>query len=182
MKVKIDWNRVHYDWTYIVLNRFVNQIPSWLIRRYFYRKYGMNLKSDSRIGIGTIVLNPQGISLGKRCIVNENCFLDGRGGLYIGKDTSISAYTRIISASHKENSGNFQYFTRKTVIGNHVWIGIGATILDGSQIKDYAVIGAGAVFKGVALKQEVFIGNPAQCIRKRILKKDYHLKYKAYFR
>lgn len=180
--MKVDWIRIHYDWTYIFLNRFINQIPCWTIRRYFYKKYKMKLKPDSRIGIGTIVLNPKKISLGTRSVVNENCFLDGRGGLQIGRDTSISAYTRIISASHKMNSGNFQYFERKTVIGNHVWIGTGATILDGAQIKDYSVIGAGAVLKGIVGRQEVFAGNPAKRIKKRKNMEDYHLKYKAYFR
>ena len=112
----------------------------------------MRLQDGARIGIGTIVLHPRGIYVGKRSIINENCFLDGRGGLYIGRDTSISTYTKILSASHRENSGCFEYFTSKTYIGKHVWIGTGAIILDGSQINDYAVIGAGAVLKGTAEK------------------------------
>lgn len=178
----MDWNRVLYDFQYIILNRMINQIPSWVIRRYFYVNFGMKIDEGVRIGIGTVILNPKGIHIGRRSVVNENCYLDGRGKLQIGHDTSISAYTKILSASHKENSGEFQYFENRTVIGSYVWIGTGAMILDGSRIKNYAVVGAGSVLKGVVKESEIVVGNPARCIKKRDLMGPYHLKYKAYFR
>ena len=178
----MDWNQIGHNLEYIVLNKFVNQIPSWTIRRYLYLKFRMEIASDARIGIGTVIVNPSGIRIGKRSVVNENCFLDGRGGLKIGRDTSISAYTKIISASHRENGDDFQYFTSETKIGKHVWIGTGATILDGSYIRDYVVIGAGAVLKGDTKERDILVGNPAYRIKKREIKKDYHLKYIAYFR
>lgn len=177
-----DWNRVNYDLQYIILNKVICHIPSWILRKYVYNKFGMQLEPGSRIGIGTVVINPKGIHVGKRSIINENCLLDGRGGLVIGCDTSISAYTRILSASHKANSGNFQYYERKTRIGSHVWIGTGATILDGSKVKDFAVIGAGAVFKGKTEEGDICVGNPAKCIKKRMVRNDYHLSLRTYFR
>lgn len=178
----MNWNRVLYDFHYIILNRIINQIPSWRIRRYFYVNFGMRIEEEARIGIGTVILNPKGIHIGKRSVINENCYLDGRGKLQIGHDTSISAYTKILSASHKENSGEFRYFENRTVIGNYVWIGTGAIILDGSRIKNYAVVGAGSVLKGTIKENEVAVGNPAKSIKKRNLASPYHLKYKAYFR
>lgn len=182
VSMRTNWNRVHYDLQYIILNKVVCHIPSWTARRYVYRKCGIRLESGSRIGIGTVVINPKGIWVGKRSVINESCLLDGRGGLVIGCDTSISAYTRILSASHKVNSGNFQYYERKTRIGSHVWIGTGATILDGSAVKDFAVIGAGAVFKGDAEEGDIYMGNPAKYIKKRMVRNDYHLSLKTYFR
>ena len=178
----IDWNRVLYDLQYVILNKVFCHIPSWTIRRHVYRKCGMHLEPGTRIGIGTVVINPKGIRVGQRSVINENCFLDGRGGLVIGCDTSISAYTRILSASHKVNSDNFQYYERKTRVGSHVWIGTGATILDGSNVKDFAVIGAGTVFKGDAEKGDIYVGNPAKCIKKRRVRNDYHLSLNTYFR
>lgn len=177
-----DWNRIRYDLQYILLNKVICHIPSWTLRKYVYNKLGMHLAPGSKIGIGTVVINPKGIHVGQRSVINENCLLDGRGGLVIGCDTSISAFTRILSASHKVNSGNFQYYARRTRIGSHVWIGTGATILDGSQVKDFAVIGAGAVFKGDAEEGDIYVGNPAKCIKKRTVRNDYHLSLKTYFR
>jgi len=178
----MNWGRLGCDAQYIILNRFVNRIPSWFIRRKIYVKCGMQLHKDTRIGIGTVVLCPQKICIGERSVINEDCFLDGRGGLWIGSDTSISAYTKIISASHRENSNKFQYYTKKTIIGKHVWIGLGAVILDGSRVADGTVIGAGAVLKGCTGVRDVMVGNPAKCIRKRKMLNGYRLEYHAFFR
>lgn len=180
--MKADWNRVIYDLQYIVLNKFVNQIPCWNLRKRIYKKFGVIMGKGSRIGIGTIVLGPDKIKIGDRSIINENCLLDGRGGLVIGHDTSISSYSKILTASHRNNSPNFDYYTQKTKIGNNVWIGTAAVILNGSVLEDYVIIGAGAVMKGNAKEKFVMVGNPAKYLKKRDLTQAYHLKYNAYFR
>lgn len=179
---KIAWNRVISDFQYIILNKFVNQIPCWQLRKVIYKKMGMTIGAGARIGIGTVVLNPIGIKIGDRSVVNENCMLDGRGELIIGHDSSISAYTKILTASHKSEGQNFDYYSQKTRIRNYVWTGTAAIILDGSDVKDYTVIGAGAVLKGKTEERDIMIGNPAKCIKKRELAQGYQIKYKPYFR
>jgi acetyltransferase-like isoleucine patch superfamily enzyme len=57
--------------------------------------------------------------------------------------------------------------TGPTVIGNDVWIGLGARILSGAIIGDGAVIGAGAVVSGSVPPYAVVAGNPARVIRYR---------------
>lgn len=177
-----DWNRVKFDLQYIWLNRFVNKIPSWRIRRWVYIRCGMQIGENTRIGIQTVVIGPQNIRIGNRANINENCVLDGRGGLVIGHDTSISMFTKILSASHKADSPRFDYYTRKTIIGHHVWIGTAAVLLDGTKVGNYAVIGANAVLKGVADEKAIMVGNPAKEIRKRKIDTDYCLTHIAYFR
>ncbi len=54
-----------------------------------------------------------------------------------------------------------------TVIGNDVWIGIGAIILSGVTLGDGAVIGAGALVSKSVAPYAVVAGNPAQVIRYR---------------
>ncbi len=179
----VNWNRLKYDLDYVVLNRFVNCIPSWTIRQYFYKLYGMKLNPGARIGIGSIVLHPSGIEIGHRSIVNENCFLDGRGGLSIGRDTSISTYSKIVTGSHDYNSDTFKYITNRTIIGDRVWVGTGAIILDGSIIEDRAVIGAATVIRGLVKEDAIMVGNPAKCIKKRELRnRNFRNDFKPYFR
>lgn len=180
--MKPKWDRVLYDLQYIVLNQIVSRIPCWTVRRKIYMKYGMQVGKDARIGIGTMVICPQNIKIGAKTVVNENCVLDGRGGLSIGHDTSISMFCKILSASHDMESADFTYCMRRTVIGNNVWLGTSAIVLDGARVGDFAVIGAGTVLKNAARRQSVMVGNPAREIRKRRLDKPYCLKYKAYFR
>lgn len=178
----MDWNRIKFDLQYIWLNRFVNKIPSWMIRRWIYVKHGMQIGKNARIGIGTVVIWPRDIRIGNRTNINENCVLDGRGGLVIGHDTSISMFSKILSASHRADSSQFDYYTQKTVIGHHAWVGTAAVLLDGTKIGNYAVVGANAVLKGVVAEKAIMVGNPAKEIRKRKIDKDYCLNHISYFR
>lgn len=52
-------------------------------------------------------------------------------------------------------------------IGNDVWVGFGATILDGVSIGDGAVIGAQSVVSSDVPAYSIVAGNPAKEIRKR---------------
>jgi acetyltransferase-like isoleucine patch superfamily enzyme len=54
-----------------------------------------------------------------------------------------------------------------TVIGNDVWIGLGAVILAGVNVGDGAVIGAGSVVKKNVAPYAVVAGNPARLVRYR---------------
>ena len=180
--MRIDWEKVQYDLQYIILNCIANKIPSWTIRRAIYVRSGMQLGKGSRIGINTVVVCPQNIKISSGTIVNENCVLDGRGRLTIGRDTSISMYSKILSASHKLDSPVFEYCVKKTTIGNNVWTGTSAVILDGSKIGDFAVVGANSVVKGAVAEKSVMIGNTAREIKKRSVENRYCLNFKAYFR
>ena len=57
--------------------------------------------------------------------------------------------------------------SKKTHIGNDVWIGYGALIKSGVKIGDGAIIGAGAVFTKDVPSYTIVGGIPARHIRKR---------------
>lgn len=169
------------DVNYIFLNCFIMNIPSWYIRKFILKIYGLKIGKGSRIGIGTTIVDPKKITIGNRTIINEKCHIDGRGELIIGDDTSISFGTTIITASHKAND-NFEYYSKKTIINNHVWIGAKAIILDGSFISDLCIIGAGAVLRGKTEEKGIYVGNPIKKIKTREDKGEYKLNYKPFFR
>jgi acetyltransferase-like isoleucine patch superfamily enzyme len=54
-----------------------------------------------------------------------------------------------------------------TIIGNDVWIGLGATVLSGVMVGDGAVIGAGAVVSKSVPPYAIVAGNPARIMRYR---------------
>lgn len=174
-------SRLKYDFKYIALNYFIRHIPAWYIRRAFYILMGMKIGKNARIGINTVIINPENITIGKRTIINENCHLDGRGGLIIENDTSISFGTTIITATHNSKD-EFEFIPEKVVIKDHVWIGANAIILNGSIIERLCIIGAGCVFKGDSKEKEIYIGNPAKKIRERDCLGKYEINYRPFFR
>ena len=54
-----------------------------------------------------------------------------------------------------------------TVIGNDVWIGMGAIILPGTVIGNGVIVGAGSVVSGNVSDYSIVGGNPACLVRKR---------------
>lgn len=79
-------------------------------------------------------------------------------------------------------SPDFEYYQSSVKIGCNVWIGCAGIILDGSKINDFCVIGAGAVFKGNTLQYGVYLGNPANRVKKREIHCKYELQDMPYFR
>lgn len=167
---------------YIFLNQIVNKIPSWHFRRFIYRRFGMKIGDDSRIAINTVVIDPKKISIGENSIINEFCHLDGRGGLDIEDNVSISVYSKIITASHKSSSSTFEYYTKPTRIKDNAWIGCSALILDGSIVERNVIIGAGSVLKGGTVEDGIYVGNPIRLLKKRNLEERYILQYHPFFR
>lgn len=172
----------HRELSYILINKIINKIPSWHIRKLFYLLYGMKIGKGTRINAGTIIDTPKKVIIGERCVINENAYLDGRGGLTIGNDVSISIYSKIITASHYADSDTFQYYNDPVVIHDNVWLGVGVIVLNGSTLNKNSIIGAGSVFKGTAEEDGIYVGNPAKMIRKRKLKNEYKLKNLIFFR
>jgi acetyltransferase-like isoleucine patch superfamily enzyme len=66
------------------------------------------------------------------------------------------------------NEFGFANSTNNAVaIGNDVWIGANAIILDGITIGDGAIIGAGCVVNKDVKPYEICVGNPMRVVRKR---------------
>lgn len=60
----------------------------------------------------------------------------------------------------------------ETVVGNDVWIGLGAIVLPGVKVGDGAIVGAGAVVTRDVEPYAVVVGSPARTVRKRFADED----------
>ena len=105
------------------------------------------------------------IALGKFCSLAKDITIFG-GGEHFTKRASaypfvlMFAEDRLESLVDGKNKG-------KTIIGNDVWIGFGATIMSGVKIGNGAVIGAKAVVANDIPDYAIAVGNPAKVIRYR---------------
>lgn len=147
---------------YFVCNYVVPYIPFWNIRKLIYRLLGMKIGKGSRILMRVTILAPSKIILGERVYINEYCYLDGRGGLEIGNDTSVSVFSYINTGQHLINSVDFDYAKNKVIIKDHVWICARANILGGAILNSGCVICAGSTAKkGIYEANGVYSGVPA---------------------
>jgi acetyltransferase-like isoleucine patch superfamily enzyme len=127
------------------------------------REYGGSIS----IGPGTVIhrgamLLPLGgfIRLGYRCRVNPYSVLYGHGGLTIGDHVRIAAHCVIVPANHGialdgELIAEQPMSKRGIRIGNDVWLGAGARVLDG------------AVVRGELESYGIYAGVPAKLVGRR---------------
>lgn len=175
--------RIIFDFTYIFLNYFVTYIPAWWLRKLLYRALGMKIGRGTRIYMKCIVVSPWNITIGDDTAINEFVMLDGRGGLTIGNNCSISINSIIFTASHHVNSDSFDYYKRSTSIGNGVWIGARAVIMAGTTLSNGVVIGANSTTTWNKKYKEngVYVGVPAElCFIRKI--REVSVKTHAFFR
>ena len=154
----------------------INHIPIWYIRRIMYRLLGLKIGKNSKIALFVTMDSPWKITLGVNTLVNEMCYLDGRGELMIGDNVSVSQGASVITASHGVHSDTFEYFEEKVLIEDNVWIATGAIVLNGSHLRNGSVIGAGSVFKGSTEPNTIYAGNPAKAIKRRKISEEFKQK------
>lgn len=136
---------------------------------------GMKI-GNSHILMGVITDGWKHIEIGNGVCINQGCHIDGRGGLSIGDNASLSVYTKIITASHNKDSDDFKYITEKVKIGKYVWTGIGATILPGAILEEGCILAAGSIAMNKKyLAYTVYGGIPAMKISQRKAPLSYDL-------
>ena len=171
------------DLIYIILNYFVCYVPCWHFRKLCYQLLGMKIGQGSRILMGTTIIKPWKIKIGKNSIINEKCHLDARGGIIIHNNVSISIYTVLITGSHNAQSPTFEFLEMPIHIEDNVWIGAHSILLPGSYLKTSCLIGAGStVRKGEYQIDGFYSGVPATYVKQRNLKGLYQQQWNPWFR
>ena len=112
-------------------------------------------------------INRFNIEIGTNSSINRRCYLDGRGGLSIGNNVSISPEVHLITAEHDLNDASFSYITAPIELGDFVWIGTRAIVLPGVRLGKGCVVGAGAVVTKSFESNSVLVGNPAKKMKSR---------------
>lgn len=133
-----------------------------------FRKVALNL-SQSKLLFNTMrvrMLKWGGVNVGQNVFIGEGVIIDTIRPdlLTIGDNTLITARCMILTHFYKE--GNFYYGDVK--IGNGCFIGMNTIIANSVTIGDGAVIGAGSIVTKDIPAGEVWAGNPAKFIKKRI--------------
>ncbi len=126
------------------------------------------------IRAGTQLLPSNGhIKIGNNVSINQYCIINGHGGVDIGNDVMIAAYSCFYSFNHGVVLNTIpmknQPLEKKGIkIKNDVWIGAHSVILDGVTINDGAVVAAGAVVTKDVPENAIVAGVPAKILKYRV--------------
>jgi acetyltransferase-like isoleucine patch superfamily enzyme len=120
-----------------------------------------------------VIIATQGgyVHLGKDVSVHPFSVVYGYGGVTIGDGTRIATSTVIVSSTHGIDDPDRRvaesWSGTGIEIGEDVWVGAGARILDGIRIGHRSVIGAGAVVTRDIPDASIAVGVPARVVKKR---------------
>lgn len=117
-------------------------------RAKFYSKFLKNINIDGAMLRKNITLYGNGtLFIGKGTLVNEECFLDCSGDIYIEEDVAVGMRTSILTSTHRigDDKRCGEVKRKKTVIKRNSWIGANVIIYPGVTIGSGCVISAGEV-------------------------------------
>ncbi|HTY73067.1 MAG TPA: acyltransferase [Actinomycetes bacterium] len=106
------------------------------------------------------------ITIGADTYLNRRTEIMAKRSVQIGRGCAISWDVRILDTDYHSLDG--QSTTSPVRIGDHVWIGSGATVLKGVTIGDGAVIAAGALVIDDVPPAALAAGVPARVVRRDV--------------
>jgi acetyltransferase-like isoleucine patch superfamily enzyme len=134
---------------------------------------GIRIADGVFIGRNTILSCKNGdIALDQGANIGFNCEVFSASRVTIGKRVLMAAYCYVIGGDHDFSDPAKPVLEQArtsagVTIGDGVWMGAGAKILDGVTVGDNAVIGAGAVVREPVPASSIAVGIPARIVGSR---------------
>jgi maltose O-acetyltransferase len=128
--------------------------------------------------LGTEIVRPDRLVLGRNTIVGPHCLIDARGGVQLGDNVNVGGHTRFMTAKHKVQDPDFGDEYGPAIVGDRVWIALGATVLGDVRIGEGAVVAANATVTRDVAPYTIVAGTPAQPIGERTRELRYELSYR----
>lgn len=137
---------------------------------------GITIGRDSFIGRNSILHCKDGdIELGERADIGANSQIFSGSRVVIGRDVLIGAYAYLVGGGNYDigrtdvpiNRSLPEGSARGIRVGDDVWIGTHAVILDGVSLGGGSVVGAGAVVTKDVPGWSVAAGVPARVVKQR---------------
>jgi acetyltransferase-like isoleucine patch superfamily enzyme len=161
-------------------NHVVNRIPMVGLRLRAYAALGVAFddRASAMIALGVRMWAGRNLAMGPRATINQECYIDARGGVRIDADASISREVCVLTAAHDLEDPRFGAPARPVHIEHHAWLGARAMVLPGVRIGEGAVVAAGAVVTRDVEPYTVVAGVPAKVIRTRPRPMAYELDWR----
>jgi acetyltransferase-like isoleucine patch superfamily enzyme len=134
---------------------------------------GIDIGSGVFLGRGTILSCKNGdITLGDHSNLGFHCEIFSGSSVKVGRYGLFAAYAYLVGGGHEWECADVpvieqQRSSKGITLGENVWLGTGAKVLDGVSIGNRVVVGANAVVNESLPDGVVAAGIPAKVLRSR---------------
>lgn len=134
---------------------------------------GIEIGDGVFLGRGTILSCKNGdIALGDHTNLGFHCEIFSASSVVVGRHGLFAAQAYLVGGGHEFEAAGVAVVdqprtSRGIALGDNVWLGTGAKVLDGVRIGNDAVVGANAVVNADLPDGAVAAGVPARVLRRR---------------
>lgn len=139
------------------------------VRAIVLRLFGAKIGKKAMIKPKVNIKYPWQLVVGNFVWIGENVWIDNLDLVRIEDNACISQGAMLLTGNHNYKSKTFDLIVKKIVIEEGAWIGAKSLVNPGIICGSHSVLGAGSVLSRNLPSEEIWAGNPAIFVRKRII-------------
>jgi putative colanic acid biosynthesis acetyltransferase WcaF len=144
--------------------------PSGKLKIFVCRIFGAKIGKGVIIKPGVNIKYPWLLQIGEYSWIGENVWIDNLDKVIIGANVCISQGALILCGNHNYKKSTFDLITGPITLEDGVWIGAKAAVCPGITAHSHSILTVNSVATRNLDPYTIYSGNPAQPIRKRIIK------------
>ncbi len=138
-------------WDFLNFVAFSNSPkPLYFFRNYLLRMFGAKIGRGVKIRPTARICYPWKLEINDYSWIGDYVDLYNLEPIYIGKNSVISQYSKLITGSHDYRSEDFKYRNAPIRVGDNVWVSIDCLVLPGAIVSDHSFISPRSIIKSEA--------------------------------
>ena len=159
--------------TWLIINSVIfktSWIPIISIKIFILKIFGAKVGKGLVIKPSVNIKFPWKLVIGNDVWIGENVWIDNLDQVTIGNDVCISQGALLLTGNHDYTISSFDYRNAPIVLEEGVWIGAKSVVCPGVVCKSHSILAVGSIATKTLEPYAIYQGNPAQEVRKRIIK------------
>jgi len=136
-------------------------------RSFLLKLFGARIIGSVNVYPSARIWDPKNLTMHNGSCIDNGVFIYNVATVSIGERSMISREAKICSATHDYNADTFDLKTKPINIMNDAWICMDVFVAPGVNVGSFGVALARSVILSDISNYEVFLGNPAKCVRMR---------------
>lgn len=140
------------------------------IKRSILILFGAKIKRRLVIKPSVSIKFPWKLQIGNNTWIGENVWIDNLENVVIGNNVCISQGALLLTGNHDYTITSFDYRNAPIIIEDGCWVGAKSVVCPGVTLKSHSILTVGSIATKDLDPYTIYQGNPAQAIRKRVIK------------
>ncbi len=145
-------------------------LPFSSVKVKLLRLFGARIGKNVTAKPGVLVKYPWHLVVGDDCWLGERCWIDNLTTVRLGNNVCISQGAYLCTGNHDWSDPCFGLMVSPIQLNDGSWVGANSLLGPGTVLGQCAVISAGSVITGIIPDYEIYAGNPAQFVKKRVIR------------